>query len=81
MNVKDCQGRFGKNLTFWGGLGSQSTIPLGDPDDVRREARGMLSLSAGGGYILAPAGAAPTETSPENIAAIVEVAKDQLRPS
>jgi uroporphyrinogen decarboxylase len=78
MDVAACRRRFGKDLTFWGGLGSQSTIPHGTPEDNRREARKMLDLFAGGGYILAPAGAAPAETPPENIAAIVEVAKEQI---
>jgi hypothetical protein len=41
-------------------------------------ARTRCSL-AGGGYILAPAGAAPAETPAENIAAIVETAKGQLK--
>jgi len=79
MDVVGCRNDFGMDLTFWGGLGSQSTIPRGTPEDNRREARRMLKLFSGGGYILAPAGAAPAETPPENIAAVVEVAKEQLK--
>lgn len=78
MDVEFCQREYGDDLTFWGGLGCQSTLPLGTPDDVKREVRDRLELFADGGYILAPAGAVPTETTPENIAAIVEVAKAQL---
>lgn len=78
MDVGYCQREFGKYLTFWGGLGSQSTLPYGSPADVRAEVRQRLRLFADGGYILAPAGAAPTETPAENIAAIVEVAREQL---
>lgn len=77
MDVELCVREFGKDLTFWGGLGSQSTIPRGTPDDNRREALRMLKLFERGGYILAPAGAVPAETPPENIAAIVEVACGQ----
>ena len=79
MDVAYCQKTYGRSLTFWGGLGSQSTIPHGTPEDNRREARQMLKRFAGGGYILAPAGAAPAETPAENIAAIVEVAREQLQ--
>ena len=78
MDVRYCQREFGKDLTFWGGLGSQSTIPLGTPDDVRREVREMLALFRDGGYLLAPAGAIPTEAPAENVAAIVEEARAQF---
>jgi uroporphyrinogen decarboxylase len=78
MDVERCRRDYGKHLTFWGGLGSQSTLPMGTPDDVRREVRQRLALFRDGGYILAPAGAAPAETSAENIVAIVETAKAQL---
>ncbi len=78
MDVERCRLEYGRHLTFWGGLGSQSTLPLGTVEDVRREVRGRLALFAGGGYILAPAGAAPAETPAENIEAIVEEAEAQL---
>jgi uroporphyrinogen decarboxylase len=78
MDVSYCKQEFGNHITFWGGLGSQSTLPLGNPEDVKREVRHRLNIFKNGGYILAPAGAAPAETPPENIAAIVEVAFEQL---
>jgi uroporphyrinogen decarboxylase len=78
MDVAYCQKEFGKNVAFWGGLGSQSTLPNGTPQDVRREVLHRLDLFRDGGYILAPAGAAPTETPPENIDAIVQAAREQL---
>lgn len=78
MDVARCRREFGKNLSFWGGLGSQSTIPNGTADDVRREARNRIELFRDGGYILAPAGAVPTETPVENILAIVEAANEQF---
>ncbi len=78
MDVEFCRREYGKDLTFWGGLGSQSTIPRGTPQDNRKEALQMLKRFDRGGYILAPAGAAPTETPPENIAAIVDVVCNQV---
>lgn len=78
-NVVRCQREFGKDITFWGALGSQSTIPFGRPEDVRREVRDRLKLFGKGGYILAPAGAAPAETPAENILAIVDEARAQIR--
>ena len=78
MDVQYCHHHFGQDLSFWGALGSQSTLAIGTPADCRREAQHRLSLFHSGGYILAPAGAAPTETPPENHAAIVELAQSQL---
>lgn len=78
-DVARCQREFGKDITFWGALGSQSTIPLGTAADVRREVRARLRLFHDGGYILAPAGAAPAETPAENIVAIADEARAQTR--
>jgi len=79
MDVRKCKREFGKSLAFWGGLGSQSTLPLGSPAEVRLEVRSRISLFSDGGYILAPAGAAPAETPAENIHAIIEEAKAQMK--
>jgi uroporphyrinogen decarboxylase len=78
-DVVRCQREFGKDITFWGALGSQSTIPFGTAADVRREVRERLRLFRNGGYILAPAGAAPAETPAENIMAIADEARAQTR--
>lgn len=65
--------KWGDKLTFWGGLGSQSTIPFGTPTELRQEIRRLRSeMSQGGGYILAPAKPLRTETPTENAVAIVE---------
>jgi len=78
MDVAFCQREYGQDLTFWGALGSQSTIPCGTPEDVRREVGERLALFREGGYILAPAGAIPTDAPVENVVAIVEEAQAQL---
>jgi uroporphyrinogen decarboxylase len=77
MDVAWCKKEFGRDLAFWGGLGSQSTLPLGTPADVRREVLERLELFEDGGFILAPAGAAPAETPAENIVEIVRTAREQ----
>jgi uroporphyrinogen decarboxylase len=77
MDVDFCKREFGCDVAFWGGLGSQSTIPYGTPAQVRAEAERMIRLFAGGGYILAPAGAVPTETPVANMVAIVDAAQGQ----
>jgi uroporphyrinogen decarboxylase len=79
MNVCAVQREFGRDITFWGGLGTQSTLPLGTPEDVRREVRERIAQFSGGGYILAPAGAMSPETPVENVVAFIETAQEQVK--
>lgn len=73
MNPYELKRRFGKHITFWGALGSQSTIPFGTPVQIRTEvARLCREMSQGGGYLLAPAKALQPETPTENAAAVFE---------
>lgn len=70
--------RFGDGICFWGGLGSQSTIPFGTPDEIRAEvARLCQEMGRGGGYILAPAKALQPETPTANAVAVVEAFIEQ----
>jgi uroporphyrinogen decarboxylase len=73
MNPYELKKAWGDRLTFWGGLGSQSTIPFGTPDEVRAEIRRLRGeMGRGGGYILAPAKPLRPETPTENAVAIFE---------
>jgi uroporphyrinogen decarboxylase len=78
MNPYELKRRFGEDLTFWGGLGSQSTLPFGSPDEVRAEIKRLCKkMGRGGGYILAPAKALQADTPTENGAAVVETFLEQ----
>ncbi|MHB1354667.1 MAG: uroporphyrinogen decarboxylase family protein [Anaerolineae bacterium] len=73
MNPYELKRRFGSHITFWGGLGSQSTIPFGTPADIRSEVAHLCAeMGHNGGYILAPAKSLQPETPTENAAAVVE---------
>lgn len=73
MNPYSLKKRFGDRITFWGGLGSQSTIPFGTPEEVREEIRRLRTeMGRSGGYILAPAKPLQPETPTENAVAIAE---------
>ncbi len=73
MNPYELKRKWGDKITFWGCLGSQSTIPFGTPGEVRAEIRRLRAeVGAGGGYILAPAKPLQVETPVENAAAILE---------
>ena len=65
--------KYGDKITFWGGLGSQSTIPHGTPQTIRDEVRRLKrEMAKGGGYILAPAKPMQPETPTANAVAMVE---------
>lgn len=73
MNPYELKRRFGSNITFWGGLGSQSTIPFETPASIRAEIKHLCEeMGHKGGYILAPAKSLQPETPTANAAAVVE---------
>ncbi|MBI3947626.1 MAG: hypothetical protein HY321_17025 [Armatimonadetes bacterium] len=67
---------FGKDLVLWGGLGVQSTLSRGTPQDVD-DAVGRLMETVGkdGGYILTPAHMINPDIPWENIVAFFEAAE------
>jgi uroporphyrinogen decarboxylase len=78
MDPYELKRRFGEHLTFWGGLGSQSTLPFGTPEAVRAEVQRLCrEMGRGGGYILAPAKSLQADTPTENAAAAIEAFLEQ----
>jgi uroporphyrinogen decarboxylase len=70
--------QWGDRITFWGGLGSQSTLPFGTPEDIHGEVRRLCrEMGRGGGYILAPAKPLQPETPTENAVAAIEAFTNQ----
>jgi len=73
MNPYELKKRWGDKITFWGGLGSQSTIPFGTPQEIKAEVGKLRrEMGKGGGYILAPAKALQPGTPLENAIAVYE---------
>jgi uroporphyrinogen decarboxylase len=72
-NPYELKRKYGKDITFWGGLGSQSLLPFGAPAEIKNEVAHLCQeMGHGGGYILSPAKAIQPETPLENAAAAVE---------
>jgi uroporphyrinogen decarboxylase len=80
MNTAEVKRLYGDRLSFWGAIGTQSNLPWGTPEDVRREVRERIeTMGAGGGLMLAPTHTIEPEVPWENIVAYVEAAREYGR--
>ena len=78
LDFKFLKKEYGKDLTFWGGVSTQRTLPYGTPEDVRAEIRERIKiLGKGGGYILAPSHELQGDIPLENILAFIDEAQNQ----
>ncbi|MGQ9684341.1 MAG: uroporphyrinogen decarboxylase family protein [Anaerolineae bacterium] len=78
MDVYEVKRRYGDKLSFHGGLGVQSILPFGTPQEVKAEVRRLLrEVGAGGGYILSPSHGITADTPPQNIMAFIEAVQEQ----
>lgn len=69
MDIAQLKREFGKDLTFWGGIGAQSVLQ-GTPEHVMQGVRNTLRIMApGGGYIAAPCHTLTAEVKWENVIA------------
>jgi len=72
--------KYGDRLSFWGGIGVQSVMPHGTPDDVRRAVREAAEmLGSGGGLLLAPAHILDPAVPWENVEAFIDAARNSGR--
>jgi uroporphyrinogen decarboxylase len=68
--------QYGDRLSFWGGIGVQSVMPHGTPDEVRQAVRDTATmLGTGGGLLLAPAHILDPAVPWENVVAYIEAAR------
>ena len=83
MDIDALKRDFGPRLTFWGGISTQQTMPYGTPEDVKKEARAVRDMmSKGGGYIFSPSQGIQGDVPPQNIMALLEVAREtRARPA
>ena len=69
--------KFGDVLSFHGTIGTQSTMPFGMPDDVRREVFKNLEIAGDhGGLIVCPTHLLEPEVPVENVVAYINACRD-----
>jgi uroporphyrinogen decarboxylase len=73
--------QYGGKISFWGGIGTQTTMPYGSPQDVLEAVRTVQrQLGSGGGLLLAPSHILEPEVPWENVVAFVEGAREAKYP-
>ena len=82
MDIFAVKKKYGDRISFHGGIGVQTTLPFGTPQQVRDTVRRTIdALSAGGGgYYCAPAHMIRPEVPWENVVAFVETVKEYGHP-
>ncbi|MCR4905725.1 MAG: hypothetical protein K6A33_06550 [Clostridiales bacterium] len=77
MDIFELKRAFGADLTFWGGISTQRTLPYGTPDEVREETRRVTAaLSENGGYLIAAAQGIQADVPFENLCALIDAANE-----
>lgn len=72
------RGEYGSELSFFGGVSVQKTLPYASVSEVREEAARLLDLfDRGRRYIAAPSHSIPVDAKPENVAALIELRQSQ----
>lgn len=77
MNPARIKKEFGDNLSFWGSIDEQQTLPFGTVDDVRTEITTLLkTIGKDGGLILAPTHNVQLDTPMENFWVMVDTIRN-----
>ncbi len=72
------QKRYGDRLSFWGGIGVQSVLPHGTPEEVEASTRETIALMGPeNGYLVAPAHILDPTVPWRNIEAFIKTVKNQ----
>jgi uroporphyrinogen decarboxylase len=75
-NLAEIGRKYGDKISFWGGIGTQSTMPYGSPAEVKAKVREVREhLGRHGGLLLAPSHILEPEVPWENVVAFVEAAR------
>ena len=79
MEPERLKKRYGDRLSFWGGgVDTQTTLPFGSIDDIRKEVEERVRiLGAGGGYVFAAIHNIQADIPPGKVLAVYESAREK----
>jgi uroporphyrinogen decarboxylase len=73
IDPHEAKEKYGDQMTFYGGIDVEHTLPLGTPDEVREEIRSRVEIvGKGGGYILQSSHTILEDVPMENVVAYIE---------
>jgi len=77
MDFKEIHDQFGQTISFNGTIGTQSTMPFGTPDEVRRAVFENMDIAGDkGGLLVAPTHMLEPEVPVENVIAYIKACND-----
>jgi len=77
MDPAEIKKQYGDRLSFWGTLGTQTTLPFGTPEEVREKCREMIDkVGKNGGLLLAPTHMIEPDVPWENLQAFIDAIRE-----
>lgn len=77
MDPVEIKRQYGNKISFWGTIGTQTTMPFGTPKDVKAACQRMIqTVGRDGGLLLAPTHLLEPEVPWENIKAFIEAVQE-----
>lgn len=78
-DLQEIKAKYGRQLTFWGGISTQRLLPYASAEVVRDVTTKTLSIMCkGGGYIAGPTHDVPGDVPVENIIAMLEAFRTKV---
>lgn len=80
MSFEEIHSEFGDRLSFHGTIGTQTTMPFGTPEEVRKEVFKNLDIAGKeGGLLVAPTHLLEPEVPVENVLAYLKACSDYIK--
>lgn len=80
MDIARLKAKFGDQLSFWGGVGTQTTMPFGTPAEVKKEVRRVIEVvGSDGGLLISPSHALQPDVPWENVVSFFEAVAEYGR--
>ena len=77
MDPLELKKTYGNHLSFWGTIGTQTTLPFGSPKDVKEMcAKNIKEIGKRGGLLLAPTHMIEPDVPWENVEAFIEAVEE-----